>query len=104
MYYAKASIWMTTQRAEQVDREAKGVMIAATKTLIKHQVDNVWAVPASETEKFYDVNLDNNTCTCPDHRNRLLKCKHIFAAEYTAKRVATQGTPCPHCNGTGFVP
>jgi hypothetical protein len=32
--------------------------------------------------KFYEVDADIKTCTCPDFNYRLLKCKHIIATEF----------------------
>ncbi len=29
----------------------------------------------------YVVDMDERTCTCPDHQNRGVKCKHIFKVE-----------------------
>ncbi|HEX7032628.1 MAG TPA: SWIM zinc finger family protein [Nitrososphaera sp.] len=34
--------------------------------------------------KFYSVDADIKTCTCPDFNFRLLKCKHIIAAEFAS--------------------
>ncbi|MFZ0897393.1 MAG: SWIM zinc finger family protein [Candidatus Nitrosopolaris sp.] len=34
-----------------------------------------------EKDKFYDVNAERKTCSCPDFKFRTLKCKHILAAE-----------------------
>jgi hypothetical protein len=35
-------------------------------------------------DKFYKVDADTKTCTCPDFNYRFLKCKHIIAAEFTS--------------------
>jgi hypothetical protein len=34
--------------------------------------------------KFYSVDADIKTCTCPDFNFRYLKCKHIIAAEFAS--------------------
>jgi len=34
-----------------------------------------------EKDKFYDVNTERKTCSCPDFKFRTLKCKHILASE-----------------------
>jgi hypothetical protein len=39
--------------------------------------------------KFYEVDTDIKTCTCPDFNYRLLKCKHIIAAEFVGE--STEG-------------
>jgi superfamily II DNA or RNA helicase len=36
---------------------------------------------SKEKEKFYEVNTQLKTCSCPDFRFKNLKCKHIIAAE-----------------------
>jgi hypothetical protein len=33
-----------------------------------------------DREKFYQVDADIKTCTCPDLNFRFLKCKHVIAA------------------------
>jgi len=33
-----------------------------------------------EGTKDYSVNISSQTCTCPDHEFRHIKCKHIWAA------------------------
>jgi predicted nucleic acid-binding Zn finger protein len=37
--------------------------------------------------KFYEVDADIKTCTCPDFNYRLLKCKHIIAAEFVRELI-----------------
>jgi SWIM zinc finger len=37
-----------------------------------------------EKDKFYKVDADIKTCTCPDFNYRFLKCKHIIAAEFAS--------------------
>ena len=39
---------------------------------------------ATNKEKFYHVDADIKTCTCPDFNFRYLKCKHIIAAEFAS--------------------
>jgi hypothetical protein len=34
--------------------------------------------------KFYEVDTDIKTCTCPDFSFRSVKCKHIIAAEFAS--------------------
>jgi len=38
-----------------------------------------------DVEKFYSVDAEINTCTCPDFAFRFLKCKHIIAAEFASR-------------------
>jgi hypothetical protein len=37
-----------------------------------------------DKDKFYRVDADIKTCTCPDFNFRFLKCKHIIAAEFAS--------------------
>lgn len=39
---------------------------------------------AKDSSKFYRVDADIKTCTCPDFNFRFLKCKHIIAAEFAS--------------------
>ena len=34
--------------------------------------------------RFYRVDADIKTCTCPDFNFRFLKCKHIIATEFAS--------------------
>ena len=67
-------------------REQRGMQIAATQRL--RRKGDVWAVPSQSGDDSYTVNLDGDTphCTCPDHTMRQVKCKHIYAVEYTLRR------------------
>ena len=42
-----------------------------------------------EKDKFYKVDADTKTCTCPDFNYRFLKCKHIIAAEFASSGAAS---------------
>jgi hypothetical protein len=65
---------------------------------------------AVETEGgTYVVALDANACTCPDHRRRRARCKHLrrVALEVTARLVPPPGertAVCAVCGGRTFVP
>ena len=39
---------------------------------------------SKEKGKFYYVNLENKSCSCPDFKFRSTKCKHILATEFTS--------------------
>ncbi len=47
--------------------------------------------------KFYEVDADIKTCTCPDFNYRLLKCKYIIAAEFVGE--STEGLLLPSLGG-----
>jgi len=60
------------------------MFIAATKHVRK--VGDKWRVPSQDGEWHYFVSLAEQKCTCPDHEVRGVKCKHIFAVEFTIRR------------------
>jgi transposase len=64
------------------EREQRGLAIAAVCKLTLKA--GVWLVPSQSGKGKYQVCGDH--CTCPDHETRGVKCKHIFAVEYTIKR------------------
>ncbi|MGH7171737.1 MAG: transposase [Gemmataceae bacterium] len=72
-------------------REERGLIIAALCKLNK--TPDGWLVPSQSSEMIYRVNVEKQTCTCPDHQEAGFKCKHLYAVEFTAEReVGTDGT------------
>lgn len=68
-------------------REQRGLLIAATMRL--RRKGRIWLVPSQTsdgTNYTVNFNADNPTCSCPDHEVRQVKCKHIFAAEFSIRR------------------
>jgi hypothetical protein len=67
-------------------REQKGLEIAALSKVRKNS--RGWVVPSQSGSGAYEVRLDTGTpqCSCPDFGIRGLKCKHIYAVEFTIKR------------------
>ncbi len=65
-------------------RELKGLQIAAVCKLSKKE--GVWQVPSQTGNGTYEVNPQKGYCSCPDHEVRQVKCKHLFAVEFTVKR------------------
>jgi len=67
-------------------REERGQLIAETCKLTKR--GDEWFVPAQTGVGRYVVKLDPHTprCTCPDFEVREMKCKHIYAVEYTVRQ------------------
>jgi transposase len=76
-------------------REIRGLEIAAKAKLERH--GGRWFVPsqsgktAPDRTGAYTVTPDvsNPHCTCPDHELRSVKCKHIWAVEFTIQREYT---------------
>lgn len=75
-------------------RELKALEIAAKAKLQRSDDGHRWFVP-SQTHKggdyYYTVKPDpvHPHCSCPDFEARKLRCKHIFAVEYTIQREQT---------------
>ncbi len=65
-------------------REQRGLIIAALCKLNKSS--DCWLVPSQSSETIYRVNVEKQTCTCPDHKEAGFKCKHLYAVEFTVKR------------------
>lgn len=72
-------------------RKERGLVIAAMCRLGK--TDAGWLVPSQSSTEMYRVNVEQQTCTCPDHTESGFKCKHLHAVEITIKReVGSDGT------------
>lgn len=67
-------------------REQRGLEIAAVTKIKKDKA--IWLVPSQAGNGAYQVSMDTSTpqCTCPDFGIRGLKCKHIYAVEFTIRR------------------
>jgi hypothetical protein len=73
-------------------REQRGLEIAATVKITRH--GDRWFVPSqsrgaiASNNSRYEVKPDvsNPQCTCPDYEIRRVKCKHIWAVEFTLRR------------------
>lgn len=75
------------------ERERKALEIAA-RTKIKKD-GKKWLVPSQTgngTEYVVDVNPDHPNCTCPDHAEKLVRCKHMLACEIVIQRERTTKT------------
>jgi hypothetical protein len=49
----------------------------------QREIKKLFRVKSSikEKTKYYDVDIEKKTCTCPDFKFKLYKCKHIVATE-----------------------
>src|SRR5438045_1438856 len=65
-------------------REERGLVIAALCKL--NRTKDGWLVPSQSSAATYTVNIQAQTCTCPDHQEAGFKCKHLHAVEFTMKR------------------
>ncbi len=73
-------------------REQRGRAIAAAGRI--RERDGLWLVPSQTGSDTYTVGVQGESlhCTCPDHEVRRVKCKHIYAVEYTISRTTTTET------------
>jgi len=72
------------------NREQRGLELAATKKL--SQKGPLWIVPSS-VNGSYVVDPQEETCTCPDHETRGVKCKHMYAVEFVvSQEIRPDGT------------
>jgi uncharacterized Zn finger protein len=74
-------------------REERGMVIAATQKLV--QKGKVWLVPSQSGRGKYTVCPDEDTpfCSCPEHEETGLPCKHVYAVRYAITREqAADGT------------
>ena len=66
------------------ERQHKGLQIAALTKV--SQNNGVWLVPSQSGAGSYQVNPQKGYCSCPDHETRQVRCKHLYAVEFTMKR------------------
>ena len=83
---------LTTQKGETVDqRQLRAISIANNSRII--QDTGKWLVPSQSGPGHYSVGLNGTSrCTCPDFDTRGVKCKHIWAVEFTIERNSENGT------------
>ena len=77
---------------KRIDRAYRIVELNEKEPMIleKNAQEQLFEVRSTkEREKFYQVDADIKTCTCPDFNFRFLKCKHIIAAEFVSGAAAS---------------
>src|SRR6266498_2959885 len=79
---------------EDNGREQRGLEIAAKARL--QRSGDTWFVPSQSGggtnhggKYIVKPDVSNPHCTCPDHETRQIKCKHIWAVEFTVQREYT---------------
>jgi len=67
------------------DRESRGQVIANVERAVKRYSDYRYVVNSQSSKVKYKVILTKLgwTCSCPDHKFRGGKCKHIYAVEFS---------------------
>ncbi len=66
-------------------RETRGIALAKEKAL--KQKGALWVVPSASGRGTYvvDPSAKLPNCTCPDYETTGIKCKHLYAVEYTVR-------------------
>ena len=79
--YGYVAIKMQTQDL----REARGREICEKKTMIRRVNAFKYEVKSQAGNGLYEVVANNYgwNCSCPDYKYRAVKCKHIFAVEFS---------------------
>jgi len=97
------------------DREQRGMQIAKLEGQIKRLDSCTYTVKSQSSDRDYHVSKDKNgwVCECPDHVYRHVKCKHIFAVEFSTSIRAEVSvrriepivdfTECIYCNSPNIV-
>lgn len=99
-----------------VNRQQQGELIAQIKGAIKRIDDANYIVSSQSSNGSYNVHLTELgwNCSCPDHIYRGIKCKHIYAVEFSfelRKKVEEDVTiirpvtslACRYCNSEHTV-
>lgn len=65
------------------EEEEKQISDQGEENQNKREIRKIFRVKSSIKEKikYYDVDIEKKTCTCPDFKFKLHKCKHIVATE-----------------------
>jgi transposase len=75
---------MTTTQTESKDLRKERGQLLAQNARIKHIAGVTWLVPSqTHSSGGYVVNTEEETCTCPDFELRQLRCKHMWAVQFT---------------------
>jgi len=64
-------------------------LVASKRASIKHMAGARWLVPSqSSASGGYVVDADANTCSCPDHEERGVRCKHIWTVAIIRQEIS----------------
>lgn len=64
-------------------RQERGLALyQAKKPAIRHIVGGKYLVPSAGGGKDYVVDAEERRCSCPDHEERAVRCKHMWAVSY----------------------
>lgn len=97
------------------NREQRGIQIAKLENQIKRLDSSTYIVRSQSNNGDYHVSKDTNEwrCECPDYVYRNVKCKHIYAVEFSisfraevsVKRIEPieDFTECIYCGSSNIV-
>ena len=82
--------------------ELRGLAILARGNQIRRISSTHYRVRSQNGNRWYDVlrTEDGWRCSCPDHTYRKVKCKHIYAVEFSLTlraKILEEGTFVPEC-------
>jgi len=98
-----------------INREEQGQLIAQIKDAIKRIDEFTYVVKSQSNGGSYNIHSTELgwKCDCPDHTHRGVKCKHIFAVEFSfalreqvKKEIVIEpitSVVCLYCNSEGIV-
>jgi transposase len=70
-------------------RQERGAALAKAKgRQIRHVAGAKYLVPSATGTAGYVVDHEAGNCTCPDHEDRRVRCKHLWAVAYVRHEVA----------------
>jgi hypothetical protein len=70
---------------------------------LRHVGEDMYLVPSCSGRSFYSVDYREETCDCPDHRNRGVNCKHILAVGIHHAKHRLRPSVCACLRGFVFV-
>lgn len=71
---------MQQQVVRKQSRFSKGIVIAASRRIIKVRGEEAFLVESETTDgKYYKVNMEDGKCECADSQYRGQVCKHAYA-------------------------
>jgi hypothetical protein len=71
-------------------RQQRGLALVQSgkRSRIKRLTGTTWLVPsATNASGGYVVDADKRTCSCPDHEDRNVRCKHLWAVAYFRQEI-----------------
>ncbi len=79
----KGSFIVEQKEEEDDDDDEKNKESVNSNTHNTKRKTKIYMIKSGKhNNKFYEVNVENKTCTCSDFIFRHVKCKHIIATEF----------------------